>query len=95
MTKHCSFLRKAALLICTLCVATVGLYAQTREVNGKVVDATTSQPIVGATVLLKNTTTGTFTDSNGQFTVKAKPTDILVFLLWVTPNLKKQRMQPL
>jgi TonB-linked SusC/RagA family outer membrane protein len=46
-------------------------------VNGRVLDEK-GNPVVGATVLLKGAKTGTKTDANGNFTVTAKPGDVLV-----------------
>ena len=37
------------------------------------------QPLVGVTVIIKNTQRGTTTDLNGRFSIKASPTDTLVF----------------
>ncbi|HZF99820.1 MAG TPA: carboxypeptidase-like regulatory domain-containing protein, partial [Chitinophagales bacterium] len=47
--------------------------AQTRIVTGKVTDQQT-QPVVGASVVVKGTTTGTYTDIDGNFTL-AVPED--------------------
>ena len=54
-------------------------FAQTNVVKGIVTDATDSSPIPGVSVLLKGTTTGTSTDFDGNYTIKAKIGDILVF----------------
>ena len=49
------------------------LYAHAQgEITGKVVDALSNEPIIGATVMVKGTTTGTITDVDGKF--KIKPT---------------------
>lgn len=44
--------------------------AQTKKVTGLVVDMTTKEPVVGATILVKNTTNGVSTDFDGKFTIK-------------------------
>src|SRR5690242_2829617 len=51
--------------------------AQERTISGTVVspDAT---PVVGASVIIKGATTGTQTDMNGKFSIKATPSDELV-----------------
>ena len=46
-------------------------------VTGKVLDEK-GKPVSGATVLLKGAKTGTKTDANGNFTINAKPGDVLV-----------------
>lgn len=54
-------------------------YAQAVEIKGKLTDAVTNDPIPGASVLVKNSTTGTSTDFDGLFTINAASEDILVF----------------
>ena len=51
--------------------------AQTNTITGTVKD-NAGMPIPGATVLIKNTTSGVQTDFDGKFAIKAKPDDILV-----------------
>lgn len=38
-------------------------------INGRVLDATTQEPLIGCTVVLKGSTVGTVTDVNGNFTL--------------------------
>ncbi|OON69133.1 SusC/RagA family TonB-linked outer membrane protein [Hymenobacter sp. CRA2] len=45
--------------------------AQTRQVSGRVTDRATGEGIPGATVLIKGTTTGVSTNSDGTFTLSA------------------------
>jgi TonB-linked SusC/RagA family outer membrane protein len=52
--------------------------AQTQTVSGVVYDAKTKEPVIGAAVLVKGTTNGAETMTNGSYTLKAKPTDVLV-----------------
>jgi hypothetical protein len=44
------------------------LLAQTRIISG-VVNDSKGEPIIGASVLAKGTTTGTYTDASGKFTL--------------------------
>lgn len=62
------------LYVCLLCIACLGmaspLWAQgNREVSGQVVDET-DLPIIGASVVVKGTTTGVITDMDGNFILK-------------------------
>jgi len=57
---------------------TIGALAQTKTIKGKVVDAT-NQPVIGASVQIKGTSTGTITDVNGNYSVAASSKDVLVF----------------
>lgn len=52
--------------------------AQMRAVNGKVIEAVSKDPIIGANVLVKGTTRGTITDTDGNFTIDAANNEILV-----------------
>ena len=48
------------------------------SVSGNVADEETKQPIPGVTILIKDTTKGTTTDFDGNFSIEASPSDILV-----------------
>ncbi|WP_299291266.1 TonB-dependent receptor [uncultured Mucilaginibacter sp.] len=50
--------------------------AQTR-VTGRVIGADDKQPVIGASVKVSGTTVGTVTDANGNFSITAKPTDVI------------------
>jgi TonB-linked SusC/RagA family outer membrane protein len=52
-------------------------FAQQRTISGTVLSEDNT-PVVGATVLLKGTTTGTQTDPKGKFTISASANDVLV-----------------
>ncbi len=53
------------------------LMAQTKTVKGKVVDKT--EPLVGVTIVVKGTTTGTVTDAQGMYSIKASEGARLIF----------------
>lgn len=53
-------------------------FAQERSVSGVVSD-NAGMPIPGVSVLVKGTQNGTQTDFDGKFSIKASPTDMLVF----------------
>jgi TonB-linked SusC/RagA family outer membrane protein len=50
---------------------TTAVLAQNLTVKGKVTDATTGEALIGVTVAIKGTTTGTQTDVNGAYTLNA------------------------
>ncbi len=52
--------------------------AQT-TVTGRVTDATTQDALVGCSVVVKGTQRGTNTDANGNYSIAAADTDVLVF----------------
>ena len=73
------------LLLCL--VLGIGLAtAQTRKVTGTVISAEDSEPIIGASVIVKGTTTGTVTDFDGAFSLdvpsSAKTLDSLMWEWW-------------
>ena len=70
-------LSKGLLLCVWLLCCTIG-YGQEQNITGQVVDYL-GEPIIGANVLIKGTTTGVITDAEGNFTIKAAPGDILQF----------------
>lgn len=55
----------------------VGLQAQEKTVSGTVTDAT--GPLPGVSILIKGTKTGTETDFDGNYTIKATQGNVLVF----------------
>jgi hypothetical protein len=52
-------------------------FAQEKTVSGTVSDASDTLP--GVSVLVKGTTTGTDTDFDGKYSIKAKTGDVLIF----------------
>jgi len=52
-------------------------FAQAQTVKGKVVDES-GTPIIGATVVVKGTTTGVISDDQGNFSISASPKDVIV-----------------
>ncbi len=73
---------KAILLTCLLGLGMLFSHtsaAQTLAVKGQVVDASTSETIPGATVLVKGTTKGALTDSQGAYSIQVSGGQTLVF----------------
>lgn len=59
-----------------LCVS-VSMYAQSIKISGVVTDE--MGPVMGASVMVKGTKTGTVTDVNGRYTISADKNAVLVF----------------
>ena len=55
------------------------VFAQNITVKGKVTDNTTGEPLIGVTVGVKGTATGTQTDVNGTYTLSVAPTASIQF----------------
>ena len=60
------------------------------EIVGVVADADTGEGIIGASVQLKGTSTGTITDLDGQFKIMASPSDAIVisFIGYISQEIK-------
>lgn len=53
-------------------------FAQAITVAGTVTDAETGDPLIGATILIQNSSVGTVTDFDGKYTISADDGDVLV-----------------
>ncbi len=71
---------KKLLLTSFVCLLAMLTYAQNLPINGIVIDSKTGDPIIGASVLIKNKQSGTITDFDGRFVLKVEkyPTTIIV-----------------
>jgi TonB-linked SusC/RagA family outer membrane protein len=67
--------RALCLLLCCM-VSSLVVTAQTKH-TGRVTGSDDKLPVVGATVRVKGTTTGTQTDVNGQFSLNVNPGNVL------------------
>ncbi|MDH6308574.1 TonB-linked SusC/RagA family outer membrane protein [Dysgonomonas sp. PFB1-18] len=72
------FMKSFVLLACFFLASTVSIYAQTKTVSGLVTDVA-KEPLIGVSVRIQGTTTGTVTDIDGQYSLSAKSGDVLEF----------------
>ncbi len=63
---------------CFIFASVTSIYAQTKTVSGKVTDQV-DEPLIGVSVQVQGTSTGTVTDIDGTYSISAKQGDILVF----------------
>jgi hypothetical protein len=63
---------KKSILVFAILLSSGYLFAQqgTFNISGKVIDAVTKAPMQAASVFAQNTTTGTATDAEGNFTLR-------------------------
>ncbi|TVR84260.1 MAG: SusC/RagA family TonB-linked outer membrane protein [Saprospirales bacterium] len=73
MKKLYAFVLVPLLLLCLN-----SLFAQDRTISGKVMDAESGEPLIGATVSVAGTTVGTTTDFDGEFRVQASDGSTLI-----------------
>lgn len=62
---------KKNIVLVMMALSALSMQAQTSEIKGTVVDAD-GEPVIGANVLIKGTSTGCVTDVNGNFTLTGK-----------------------
>lgn len=72
-------LKRHLLMFVALLLCTFAANAQDINVQGTVTGSEDNMPIPGVNVLVQGTNKGTITDFDGQYSVKAKSGDILVF----------------
>lgn len=70
--------QKKITLILVLMVSFVSIMLGQRDIRGTVTDAE-NNPLIGVTIVIKNSGTGTVTDLDGNYQLTAKQDDILVF----------------
>ncbi|MDR3653786.1 MAG: SusC/RagA family TonB-linked outer membrane protein [Paludibacter sp.] len=77
-------MRKLTFLLACLFLVGVGLVnAQTKSISGKVFSADDGQPVIGATVMVKGTSQGTITDTDGNFKIILKGNDKNLIISYV------------
>ena len=76
---HKSFFRRLTSVVIGCLSATGLLQAAPVTVTGTVTSAADGEPLIGATVLVKNSTVGTATDIDGNYSIKAEIGDVLQF----------------
>lgn len=64
-------------------VFSMAIYGQNLDVSGTVTEASTGQPLPGVNVILKNTSIGTSTDFDGNFTLSNVPTNSVVVISYL------------
>lgn len=67
------------LVCCMLFLCNLGIVAQDTSYKGKVIDATTNEPLIGVSILEKGTSNGVITDIEGNFNIQTSPEAILIF----------------
>jgi len=65
------------MLVLTLLLSCQIAFAQSRQISGKISD-TNGEALIGASIAVKGTTTGTVTDADGEFTLTASNEAVLI-----------------
>ncbi|MET4082125.1 TonB-linked SusC/RagA family outer membrane protein [Pedobacter sp. UYP30] len=74
---HPSWISKCAFMLLCFCLLSLGAMAQ-NKVTGKVTDSK-GETLVGVTIAVKGTKTGTSTDANGNYSIEAPSNATLLF----------------
>ena len=78
MTMRINFNSKLKIaFILMLFIVSGGAFAQNMTVSGVITDSQTKEPIIGVSIAVKGTTTGTFSDENGRYTIPASRNAVL------------------
>ncbi|MDB4582823.1 SusC/RagA family TonB-linked outer membrane protein [Draconibacterium sp.] len=72
-------MKKLLLLVVALCIGVSFLFAQTKQITGKVTSQADGTPIPGVSVAVQGSTLGTVTDAAGEFTLNVPENEVLVF----------------
>ncbi len=72
-------LKRLLLLVFASAIFNLSYSQEQVTVTGQVSDAGDGMTIPGASVMVKGTTSGTITDLDGNYTIKANKTDVLIF----------------
>ncbi len=63
-------MRKSLIFLLSTVLVVGQVVAQNRPITGKITSADDGSPVIGATVIVKGTTTGTVTNMNGEYTIQ-------------------------
>lgn len=72
-------MKKKLLLSTFFLIISFWAWSQQVQISGTVTSATDNLPMPGASIVIKGSVTGTTTDINGKYTLKANPGQVLVF----------------
>ncbi|PTS97231.1 SusC/RagA family protein [Pedobacter sp. HMWF019] len=82
-------MKKFYLLVVVFCFLGSVVSAQTRTISGQVTDAKSGETLIGVSVLVKGTKTGTSTDSNGKFVLNIPGNDAILIFNYVGYTLQE------
>lgn len=88
MKKHNSLMKRALFLVVAISLHGI-MFAQTKTITG-VVKETTGDPVIGASVIVKGTTTGTVTNATGFYSLKVPVTAKTLVFTFV--GMQKQEL---
>lgn len=76
-------MKKSLLLIVVTCLTVSALFSQTRTIRGTIVDKVSSEPLSFASIAIKNTSNGTFSNDDGIFELKVKEENAVIQISYI------------
>ncbi|MDR1646319.1 MAG: TonB-dependent receptor [Tannerellaceae bacterium] len=86
--------RLTYLLLCLIASIGIVMAQTTIRVTGKVISAEDNEPVIGASVLVKGTTTGAVTDQDGTFTLNVPSTARTLTISYVGMTTREVAVSP-
>ncbi|HOK50996.1 MAG TPA: carboxypeptidase-like regulatory domain-containing protein, partial [Bacteroidales bacterium] len=81
---------KKFLFVCLLFSSILRLNAQVLTVTGRVTDATTGEPVIGASIVIENTSTGVLSDAEGKFSIRVDKSEAVLVCSFVGYTTQRQ-----
>lgn len=90
-------MKQRIVLLSVILLCALGINAQNITITGTVMAADEPDPVIGASVMVKGTTTGTISDFDGNFSVEAQVGSVLQisYIGYKTQEIKISGTQPL
>jgi len=76
-------MKKSLLLIVVICLTVSALFSQTRTIRGTIIDKVSSEPLSFASIAIKNTSNGTFSNDEGIFELKVKEANAVIQISYI------------
>lgn len=87
-------MKRIYFILCVLLIGIGTLSAQNKEVKGSVISAEDGLPVIGASVLVKGTRTGTVTDADGNFTLNVPASASSLLISYVGMTTQEASIKP-
>ncbi|MDR1524427.1 MAG: SusC/RagA family TonB-linked outer membrane protein, partial [Tannerella sp.] len=81
-----NFIVKLSCLHLTICLFVANIFvvnAQSRSVQGVIIDGQTNEPLTGASVVIKGSTAGTTTDVDGKFSLSVNDENVTLIISFI------------
>lgn len=93
--QNVEFMRKLTFFLAFLFLIGVGLVnAQSKTITGKVISAEDGQPVIGASILVKGTTTGTITGVDGDFSLAISGNSKMLVVTYIGMKTQEVEAKP-